>query len=186
MPDINLLPWREAARDERKRQFTVVVSGTIVLALLVGYSMEFRVETEIKVQNSRNAMLQTGIDSLNKQIAEINTLKERKADMIDRMTVIKGLQTNRPEIVKLFDQFARSIPDGTFITEMSLSGNTVSFEGKAESNNRVSALMRGLDATEKFASPNLTRVDADSALGPQGSNFTMTVAVTAPKLEETE
>ena len=64
MPDINLLPWREALREERKRQFTVVVSGTVVLALLVGYSMEFSVGTEIQVQNSRNAMLQRGIDEI--------------------------------------------------------------------------------------------------------------------------
>lgn len=184
MPDINLLPWREELREERKRQFTVVVTGTVILALLVGYSMEFSVNTDIQFQNSRNSMLQAGIDELNREIAEINELKERKSDMIDRMTVIKGLQTNRPEIVKLFDQFARTVPDGTFITEFDLAGSTVSIEGKAESNNRIAAFMRALDATEKFASPNLTRVDADSALGPQGSNFTMTVAVTTPSLEE--
>ena len=184
MPDINLLPWREALREERKRQFTVVLSGTLVLAVLVGYSMEFRVGGAIQVQNSRNTMLQTGIDQLNQQIAEISALRERKADMIDRMTVIKGLQTNRPEIVKLFDQFARSVPDGAYITAMQLQRNTISFEGKAESNNRVSALMRSLDAAEKFVSPNLTRVDADNALGAQGSSFSMTVALVAPVLEE--
>lgn len=184
MPDINLLPWREELREERKRQFTVVVTGTVILALLVGYSMEFGVKTDIQTQNSRNSLLQAGIDDLNRQIAEINALKERKSDMIDRMTVIAGLQTNRPEIVKLFDQFARTIPDGTFITELELEGSTISVEGKAESTNRIAAFMRSLDGTEKFTSPNLTRVDADSALGPQGSNFSMTVAVTNPTLEE--
>ena len=186
MPDINLLPWREELREERKRQFTVVVSGTVILALLVGYSLEFGVSTDIQIQNSRNTMLQQGIDQLNQQIAEINELKDRKSDMIDRMTVIKGLQTNRPEIVKFFDQFARSIPDGTYITELSLQGTTLSLEGKSESNNRISALMRSLDGMEKFVSPNLTRVEADNELGPQGNSFTMTAAVTAPALEEEE
>lgn len=186
MPDINLLPWREELREERKRQFTVVVTGTAILALLVGYSMEFSVNADIQVQNSRNSLLQRGIDELNREIAEINALKERKSDMIDRMTVINSLQTNRPEIVKLFDSFARAIPDGTYITEMQLSGATISVEGKAESNNRIGTFMRSLDAAEKFASPNLTRVDADDALGPQGSNFIMTVAVTNPSVDEEE
>lgn len=186
MPDINLLPWREELREERKRQFTVVATGTAILALLVGYSIEFSVNADIQMQNSRNSILQRGIDELNREIAEINALKERKSDMIDRMTVIKGLQTNRPEIVKLFDEFARTIPDGAYITELQLDGATISVEGKAESNNRIAAFMRSLDATEKFASPNLTRVDADSALGPQGSNFSMTVAVTNPALDPDE
>lgn len=184
MPDINLLPWREELREERKRQFTVVVTGTVILALLVGYSMEFSVKTDIQTQNSRNGLLQAGIDELNREIAEINALKERKSDMIDRMTVITGLQTNRPEIVKLFDQFARTIPDGTFITELDLQGSTVSIEGKAESYTRIAALLRNLDGTEKFTSPNLTRIEEDNALGPQGGNFSMTVVVTNPTLEE--
>lgn len=184
MPDINLLPWREELREERKRQFTVVVSGTVILALLVGYSIEFGVSTEIQTQNSRNGLLETGIAQLNQQIAEINALKERKSDMIDRMTVIKGLQTNRPEIVKLFDQFARSVPDGTFITELQIEGTNMSFEGKAESTQRVATLLRNLAAMEKFTNPNLTRMESDSALGTQGQNFTMTATITTPVLEE--
>ncbi len=184
MPDINLLPWREELREERRRQFIVVLVGSTILALLVGYLMEFQVGGAINAQQARNQVLQQGIEELNRAIAEIRELRDLKAEMIDRMTVIKGLQTNRSEIVKLFDQFVRSIPDGAYVTEMAFRGNTISFEGKAESNNRVSALMRSLDAAEKFTNPNLTRVDADAELGPQGSSFSMTVAVTQPAEEE--
>ncbi len=184
MPDINLLPWREALREERKRQFIGVICGVTVLALLVGYLMEFRIGGAIQAQNARNAVLQQGIGELNVAIAEIRSLRDQRADMIDRMNVIKNLQANRPEIVRLFDQFVRAMPDGTYVTEVRLAGSAISLEGKAESNNRVSALMRSLDASAKFSSPNLTRVDADSALGPQGSSFTMTVAVNLPDPEE--
>lgn len=186
MPDINLLPWREELREERKRQFLVVLVGSTILALLVGYAFEFRVNSAIQVQDSRNSMLQDGIKELDQQIAEINKLKDLKADMIDRMRVIKGLQTNRAEIVKLFDQFARAIPEGAYIEQMQLEGKRISFEGKAESNNRVSSLMRNLDSSEKFANPNLTRVEADNTLGAQGSSFSMTVAVNLPQTDTEE
>lgn len=177
MPDINLLPWREELREERKRQFLVVLGGVLILGLLIGYAWEINISAKINSQEARNSVLQTGIDQLNEQVAEIRALRERKADMIDRMAVIKGLQTNRPEIVRLFDEFARSIPDGTYIEEMAVEGSTISLDGKAESNNRVSAFMRQLNNSEKFTEPNLTRVDADPTLGDQGSSFTMIIKV---------
>ena len=177
MPDINLLPWREELREERKRQFTVVVSGVFILGLLIGYAWEVNISSKINAQEARNSVLQAGIDDLETQVAEIRALRDSKADMIDRMAVIKGLQTNRPEIVRLFDEFARSIPDGTYIEELAVVGNSLSLEGKAESNNRVSAFMRQLDNSEKFSAPNLTRVDADPTLGDQGSSFTMVIQV---------
>lgn len=177
MPDINLLPWREELREERKRQFTVVVVGVLILGALVGYAWDLSVSGKIESQQARNTVLQAGIDSLNEEVNEIRSLRDKKADMIDRMAVIKGLQTNRPEIVRLFDEFARAIPDGAYIEELKSEANTLSLEGKAESNNRVSAFMRRLDASDKFSNPNLTRVDADSTLGDQGSNFTMNVQI---------
>ena len=177
MPDINLLPWREGLREERKRQFIVVWLGVVILGALVGYALQFNVTSQIKAQQARNVLLEEGIAELNGQVAEIRSLRDKKADMIDRMTVIKNLQTNRPEIVRLFDEFARAIPDGAFIDEIHVSGTTLSLEGTAESNNRVSSFMRRLDESEKFSNPNLTRVDADATLGDQGSSFSMTVKV---------
>lgn len=177
MPDINLLPWREELREERRRQFLVVLGGVVILGILMGYAWEVNISGKINAQEARNTILQNGIDDLNTKVSEIRVLRERKADMIDRMAVIKGLQTNRPEIVRLFDEFARSLPDGTYVEEMLVEGSSLSIEGKAESNNRVSTFMRQLNDSEKFSEPNLTRVDSDPTLGDQGSSFSMVIKV---------
>ena len=177
MPDINLLPWREELREERKRQFTVVVVGVFILGAVMGYAWDLNISQKIAAQQARNSVLQEGIDTLNSEVSEIRDLQARKADMIDRMGVIKGLQTNRPEIVRLYNEFARAIPDGAYIEELTASGGMLSLEGKAESNNRVSAFMRQLESSDKFSNPNLTRVDADATLGDQGSSFTMNVQI---------
>lgn len=183
MPDINLLPWREELREERKRQFTVVVVGVLILGALMGYAWNLNVSSQVDAQRVRNSLLQEGIDRLNSEVAEIRDLQEKKADMIDRMEVIKGLQTNRPEIVRLFDEFARAVPDGTYIEELTAQGAVLSLEGKAESNNRISSFMRDLEDSEKFSDPNLTRVDADATLGDQGSSFTMNVQIDSEEEE---
>ncbi|TNE82934.1 MAG: pilus assembly protein PilN, partial [Deltaproteobacteria bacterium] len=91
--------------------------------------------------------------------------------------VIQELQGNRPEIVKLYDEFVRAVPDGVYFTKMKLLDKQLSLEGYAESNNRVSSLMRRLDASYKFAEPNLTKVEADQMLGEDGSRFEMRVKV---------
>ncbi len=185
MPDINLLPWREELREERRRQFLVVLVGVAILGGLVGFAWQTSVKLDISAQQARNTYLQQEIDKLNRDVAEIRDLRDKKSDMIDRMSVIKGLQTNRPEIVQLFDDFARAVPDGTFVEQMEVAGSNLSLEGKAESNNRVSSFMRRLHDSGKFDNPNLTRVDADATLGPQGSSFSMTAHVVDQE-EETE
>lgn len=177
MPDINLLPWREAEREERKRQFFSALVLTCVLAALIGFAWDSFVNTKIAAQQRRNDLLQTEITRLDAMAAEIRELRRTKAEMLDRMEVIKGLQTNRPEIVRLFDQLVQVTPDGVYLLSLSVAGDVLSFEGKAESNNRISALMRQIDASEKFSEPNLTTVTADSELGAQGSRFSMTAQV---------
>lgn len=183
MPNINLLPWREDLREERKRQFLVVLCGVVLLGLLIGYAAELRLAGQIQSQQLRNQILTTGIATLDAQVAEIRELRTKKSDMLERMDVIKDLQTNRPEIVRLFDEFARAMPDGAFVESIVVSGQTMTIEGKAESNIRVSSLMRQLNASEKFANPNLTRVNADGRLGEQGSSFSMSVQVQSLAVE---
>lgn len=177
MPEINLLPWREELREERKRQFLTVLAGVAILAALIGLLWITVQTAEIKNQAAVNNELQAGIDKLDKEIEDIQRLKKDKADMLDRMSVIKGLQSNRPEIVKLFDQFVRVMPEGTFVSRVEVSGNTFALEGKAESNQRISSLMRLMDQRAKFSDPNLTTVNADRELGDQGSSFEMTATI---------
>ena len=184
MPDINLLPWREELREERKRQFFSALALTAVLAGIIGFAWNTWVGSFIDAQERRNQMLETEITALDAQANEIRGLKKRKSEMLDRMEVIKGLQTNRPEIVKLYDQLVRVIPDGVYLSNFVVDGESISMEGKAESNNRISSFMRQLDKSEKFAQPNLTNVTADRELGNQGSKFTMAAKVSSQSKSE--
>jgi len=181
MAKINLLPWREAFRAEKKKEFITLICVVLVVAVLVAFGWDRVVNAQIANQESRNQLLKSEIAKLDKQVAEIKELKKRRQDLLDRMQVIQELQGNRPEIVKLYDELVRAVPDGVYLTNMTLKGKQISLVGYAESNNRVSALMRRLDASYKFAEPNLTKVQADQELGEDGSRFEMRVKViTAP------
>ena len=107
--------------------------------------------------------------------------------MIDRMTIIQGLQGNRPVIVRIFDQFVETLPDGVYYTRLKRSNESVEIDGTAESNNRVSSLMRRLDASDWFFNPNLTSVVANPVFGDQANNFGLTVSLVTPsKVSEDE
>lgn len=177
MPEINLLPWREELREERKKQFLTILLGVAMLAFLIGVLWVMLKSGEIKSQQAVNNRLTAEIKALEEQVKDIEEMEARRTDMLDRMSVIKGLQSNRPEIVKLFDQFVRVMPEGTYVSKMELLGRTIAIEGKAESNQRISALMRQMDDASKFDDPNLTTVNADRELGDQGSSFEMTATV---------
>ncbi len=181
MAKINLLPWREAFRAEKKKEFITLICVVLVVAVVVAFGWDRVINAQIANQESRNQLLKSEITKLDKQVAEIKELKKRRQDLLDRMQVIQELQGNRPEIVKLYDELVRAVPDGVYLTNMTLKGKQISLVGYAESNNRVSALMRRLDASYKFAEPNLTKVQADQTLGEDGSRFEMRVKViTAP------
>ena len=155
MAQINLLPWREARRQELKKDF--LVTSALMLALGAGLLLlgDRVVNGQIDDQKARNSYLKENIKELDKAVAEIRELQKRRNQLIDRMRVIQELQGNRPIIVRVLDQIVRTVPDGVFYTNLSTKGKTISISGIAESNNRVSSLMRRLDASDWLASPNL-------------------------------
>ena len=177
MAKINLLPWREAFRTEKQKEFLSLVVVVLVVAVLVAFGWDRVVSNQIESQNSRNQLLNTEIAKLDKQVAEIKELKARRQDLLDRMQVIQELQGNRPEIVKIYDEFVRAVPDGVYFTKMIRKDSQISLVGYAESNNRVSSLMRRLDASYKFSEPNLTKVQDSDVLGEDGSQFEMRVKI---------
>jgi type IV pilus assembly protein PilN len=183
MAQINLLPWREERRQVRKKEFLVTV--VLVLALGVGLLMmaDRVVNGQIDEQNSRNQYLAENIKVLDKQVAEIRDLQRRRNQLLDRMRVIQQLQGNRPIIVRVLDQLVRTVPDGVFYTNLSTKGKRISISGIAESNNRVSSLMRRLDASDWLANPVLDKVNAAPKYGDQANTFKLTVKVQAPALE---
>ena len=184
MAQINLLPWRDERRQEQRKEFLTVLA--LVLALGVGLVLlaDRVVNGQIEYQKSRNNYLTENIKVLDKMVAEIADLQRKRNQLIDRMRVIQELQGNRPIIVRVLDQIVRTVPDGVFYTKLSSKANTISIAGIAESNNRVSSLMRRLDASDWLENPNLTSVTAATAYGDQATSFNLTVKVQLPKTEE--
>ena len=180
MAQINLLPWREERRQALKKSFLVtlgLVAAMGALLLLLGDQV---VTNKIETQKARNNYLSKEIKVLDKQVEEIKNLERRRKQLLERMEVIQRLQGNRPIIVRVLDQLVRTVPDGVFYTSLKTRGKSISISGVAESNNRVSSLMRRLDASEWLANPNLDKVSAALKYGDQATTFNLTVRVQAP------
>lgn len=180
MAKINLLPWREAYRKEKKDQFVAIIGGVVLLSGLIAYLWIASAESAIENQQARNRLLDSEIAVLDKQVKEIANLKKVRDDLLARIKIIQDLQGTRPLIVRYFDDFARSIPDGVFITSMTKQSTTVSIEGVAESYNRVATFMRNLDTSDWFAGANLTSVVAAPSEGEQAQSFKITVSTSVP------
>lgn len=183
MARINLLPWREERREELKKEFIAILGAVVVAALGVVFAWNSIVSGQIESQKSRNAYLQKHIDELTLQVQEISQLRKEREQLVERMRVIQELQGNRPEIVHVFDEIARAVPDGVFYTKIERKGKQIEFVGTAESNNRVSSLMRRLDASEWFTNPNLTSVKANPDFGEQANDFVLSVTIQVPEPE---
>lgn len=184
MAQINLLPWREERRQERKKEF--ITACALVAALAVGIVLlaDRVVNGQIENQKARNQYLTDNIKILDEQVAEIRELQKKRNQLIERMRVIQELQGNRPIIVRVMDQIVRTVPDGVFYKSIASKGGRITIDGIAESNNRVSSLMRNLDASDWLASPNLDAVRASPKFGDQASTFKLTVKVKAPASEQ--
>lgn len=184
MAQINLLPWREERRQTQKREFLVSVGLVLALGASLVLLADRVVNGQIDHQSSRNAYLQENIKELDKAVAEIRDLQRRRNQLLDRMRVIQELQGNRPIIVRVLDQLVRTVPDGVFYKKLNAKGGRIAINGVAESNNRVSSLMRRLDASDWLANPVLDKVKASPGFGEQANVFDLTVRVQAPKIED--
>lgn len=187
MARINLLPWREQLREERKQRFLVTLGCVLLIAAGLVFLGDQYFNSAIERQNARNDFLRKEITVLDARIKEISELKTRRQQLLERMKIIQDLQGNRPIIGRVFDQLVRTLPDGVYFTGLKMNGKSIAISGAAESNNRVSNLMRNLDASEWLKSPNLTEVKAvtQGALD-QANVFQLTVQQTQPGSEETD
>ena len=160
MTRINLLPWRELLRKEREREFYSIAGGAAFLMGLVIVYIHFHMAGVIDNQNGRNAFLDQEIKKVESQIKEIDRLETEKSQLLARMKVIEELQGQRPQMVHLFDEVVKAIPDGVYLTSIKQSGTSVAIEGIAQSNARVSAFMRNIDASHWLAEPKLEVIEA--------------------------
>lgn len=175
MPRINLLPWREEERKKRQRDFLVALGGAVVAAALVVMLTYLTYGRMIDHQNSRNARLKAEIAVLDQSIKEIDGLEAQKARLLARMEIIEQLQKSRPEIVHLFDEIARQLPEGVYLTGMKQNGSVVEVTGVAQSATRVSALMRRVDGSEWLADPNVEKIETTERGPARQSTFIVTL-----------
>jgi type IV pilus assembly protein PilN len=158
MANINLLPWRERRREERKKAFFITLGAAFGLAAAVLGAGILYINSEIANQAARNAYITDQIAVLDTKIAEIRDLQQQKRALTERMAVIQDLQGRRPVIVRLFDELVRTLPDGVYYNSITRTGDAIALSGVADSANRVSTLMRYLDDSEWFADSNLNQI----------------------------
>ncbi|OZI85071.1 pilus assembly protein PilN [Pseudomonas avellanae] len=181
MARINLLPWREELREARKKRFLTALVGVLVVSVGILFLIDRYVSSAIEHQMARNAFLQTQIAQLDIRIKEISDLKARRKQLLERMKIIQDLQGNRPITGRVFDQLARTLPDGVYFSQVKMTSKLIAISGAAESNNRVSDLMRNLEASDWLEAPSLTEVKATTAGAVDQANvFQLTVRQTQP------
>jgi type IV pilus assembly protein PilN len=171
MARINLLPWREAERKRRQRELAAIAASAVALTLLIGLALHLRVEGLISDQQERNRFLEREISQLDTQIKEIQDLEKTKENLLARMHVIQQLQESRPEVVHLFDELVTGIPEGVFLTKITQTGRAVVLEGRAQSNARVSAFMRSIEASKWIGKPLLMLIETSDKTGTGMSHF---------------
>ena len=164
MANINLLPWRADRRKQREREFYMMLLAAAVGALLVFFVAMMWMQHVIDDQQSRNDYLKREIASLDKQIKEIEELDKTRADLITRKDIIEQLQSNRSQMVHLFDELVKTIPDGARLSTMKQVGDLITLDGAAESNQRVATYLHNIDI-----SPWLGHSDLKKTENTQGS-----------------
>ena len=180
MAHINLLPWREARRQERQQQFYVALVVGLLFALGVLYMATSFANGLIAEQNSRNTYLQQEIAQLDKIIKEIQDLEKARERLVARMQVIQELQRSRPKVVKVFDSLVRTVPEGIHLENVNRQGDVLTLQGVAQTNARVSVFMNQLDGDVEFNESKLRVVERTSTRDDAIRKFTLNVDESKP------
>jgi type IV pilus assembly protein PilN len=183
MPRINLLPWREQERKIRRREFMVAAGGATFAAIIFVLGGRLLYSSWTDAQNEKNTLLKKEIVKLDAQIADIQDLENRRQRLLARMEIIEKLQRKRPEIVHLFDEIVKTVPDGVYLTAIKQTGNKLEIHGVAQSSTRVSTFMRNIDSSVWMDNPVLQVVESAKDSPTGGSNFTLTSDVVGVDLE---
>jgi len=175
---INLLPHRELKRAARRRQFNLLFGIAVaagVIAVVLGHSV---IAARQSAQDARNAFLQQEIAKLDGQIGEIKKIREQTQALLERKQVVETLQSNRTEVVHLFDQMIRVLPDGLYLKAFKQAGDIITISGYTQSSARVSTLMRNLDDSPWFEAANLVEIKSATVNNLRANEFVLTVKQT--------
>jgi type IV pilus assembly protein PilN len=184
---VNLLPHREEKRKRRQQQFGVLAGISVMIALLVAGAVWFFLDTQVTQQQENVAYMKGEIAKLDKQIEEIRKIREETASLLAKKQVVEGLQSNRSEPVQLLDQLLRQLPEGVFLKGVKQTGAKVNISGYAQSNARVSTLMRNLGASPYLENPELVEIKAVPAPDKSGNRvnqFNMNISIKRALAEE--
>lgn len=187
MPHINLLPWREELRRRRQKDFGIRMAMTVVAMLGIVALVHIRYSNKIEFQGQRNDYLKEETNKLDQKIEEIRKLDQEREHLVARMEIIQELQARRPEIVHLFDELVKTLPDGVYYNKLIQQGRTLTVEGIAQSNARVSSLMRNLDGSDWLTKPSLIQIKADNKASPDEirlSSFSLKFQQTDPRKDD--
>ena len=183
MPRINLLPWREQERKVRRREFLVAVGGAALAGIIFVGCGKLLYGSWIDSQNAKNNLLKKEIVKLDAQIADIQDLENRKQRLVARMEIIEKLQRKRPEIVHLFDELVKTVPEGIYLTQIKENGKKLEMKGVAQSSTRVSTFMRNIDSSSWMDNPQLQVVETSKDSPTGGSSFTLSSDVIGVDVE---
>ncbi len=191
MPRINLLPWREELKKEREIRFGIITGISLAVTGLIVLGVHLYIASAISYQESRNNYLKKEIEQADAQIEEIKELEQQKQRLIERMSVIQELEESRPQVVHLFDELVKQIPNGVYFTQMKQKGNQITLEGVAQSDARVSSLMANIEISPWLTKPKIHQIVTKEERQKDKkerrvSNFKLEVTQTAPKAKETE
>jgi type IV pilus assembly protein PilN len=184
MARINLLPWREELRRQKQRDFLAALGLGIGLTILAMVTVHAVIADRIDYQEQRNRFLSDQIAVLDRRIKEIQDLEKKKDLLVSRMGVIEQLQTSRPEIVHLFDQLARTLPEGVHLTKFVQLGDSLEVNGIAQSNAQVSAYMRNIEDSPWLENPKLQIIESKDASKERQGVFALKFKQRHPKLQE--
>jgi len=184
---VNLLPHREEKRKRRQQQFGVLAGIAAVAGLLVAAAVWVFLDQQVSQQQAQVAYMKAEIDKLDKQIEEIRKIREETASLLAKKQVVEGLQSNRSEPVQLLDQLLRQLPEGVYLKAIKQTGAKVNISGYAQSNARVSTLMRNLGASPYLENPELVEIKAvpsPDKTGNRINEFNMNISIKRAQAED--
>ncbi len=174
MAKVNLLPWREELRQQKKKEFLSMLGLSALTTVLILGLVHLYIQGLKDYQGQRNKLLQDEIVKVDAKIVEVKAIGEKKSKLLAKIDLVQRLQESRPEIVHLFDELPRTTPDGVFLTKFTQTGPALLFEGKTQSNARVSAFMRAVEASSWLQSPKLDVIKSPGKTDvEQNSDFTL-------------
>lgn len=173
MAHINLLPWREARRAEQQKRLITGLAAAVAVTVLLVAAVWYGYVMAVDYQVARNDRLRAEIAEIDKKIREIRELEKLKSQLLARMDVVENLQTSRSAPVYFFNEIARTLPEGIYLSSITMSGQNITIVGEAQSNARVSAYMRAIEASPWFQSPELVVIKTDTKGSVRSSSFTL-------------